>query len=186
MMLPSYFKLSNLQFGSETNNYVSDSKNLKRNTRSKLAQRWNFSLDIFIEPQDFLKAIAFLNRLETNVQPVEINIPDVTTGSNAGIKTASAVRNQGESQINVGDTGQILEGQMFKFSNHTKVYQVLEIVSSTSILIYPSLRTPIAENTQLNFALCPITAYITSEIPKFAKTAVDSNTRITLDFVELV
>lgn len=186
MILPSYFKLSNLQFGSETNSYASDSKNLKRNTRTKNAQRWNFSLDVFIEPENFLKAIAFLNKLEVNNSPVEINIPDVTTGSNAGIKPATAAKLEGVREISVVNTTNILEGQMFRFDNHSKVYQVEEVLSSSTIRIYPSLRTAIPLNAQLNFAVCPITAYITTELPKFGKTAVDSNTRITLDFVELI
>ena len=183
---PSTFKVSNIDFGNGVRNYASDSKSLKRNTRKKNAQRWEFSLDLFMKPEDAMANWAFLNSLDVNVTPVEINLSEITTtGAAIGQIAVLAPASIGSNLVSLVSNTNVPIGQMFKFSNHSKLYQVIGKTGSSQVTVYPALRAAVGAAHVADFANCPFTAYITTEIPKLNKTFRNSNTVITLEFVEL-
>jgi hypothetical protein len=186
--IPNIFKVDNIDFGSQTNNYKSDSKGLRRNTRKNNGQRWNFTVDFFLDREDALEGFAFLNSLDTNVEVCQIDLALITKGvSTAGLVNVLSDAVAGASVIFVVSNSLIKVGQFFKFGNHSKVYQVKEKFGSTEIVIYPQLMVSVDNAGDfLNFTNCPIEAYIDSEIPKMRFTAATSNVLFSLDFVEAI
>lgn len=185
---PEIFKVESIEFGSENNNYKSDSKGLRRNTRKNNGQRWNFTVDFFLERENFLEGFAFLNNLDTNVDVCRIDLALITKDvSAAGLVNVLTDAGVGTSVVFVVSNTLMRVGQFFKFSNHSKVYQIKAKYGSTEIEIYPQLMVAVDNSGDfLNFNYCPIEAYIDSEIPKMKLTAATSNVVISLDFVEAI
>lgn len=180
-LLPAVFHYDSISFGSETNDYSTDSASLHRNTRSKGGQRWNFSIEFFIRPEDLLAASAFLNK-HGRILPITINIPYFTEGA---ISTQTNVTlPAGSVTCFVNNTAGIKAGQMFKFSSHNKIYQVVEVLTSGTFEFLPALMEPSSSGTTVDFQNCQITSKIASEIPKLNLTSQNDNTYISLDFVE--
>jgi ribosomal protein S28E/S33 len=132
--------------------FVADTLSLKRQVLSQGVQRWEISTNL--EPSN--NSADFLLHSVTNGydQVFDVQVPQVFKRSGE-TSTATTVRVNSlnaanSSTISCNVNGTLLKGEFIKFTNHDKVYILLNNVTTSStaqLQIYPSLRTQVPENT---------------------------------------
>jgi hypothetical protein len=132
--------------------FVADTLSLKRQVLSQGVQRWEISTNL--EPSN--NSADFLLHSVTNGydKVFDIQVPQVfkksgetSTATVVQVNFAAAANS---STISCNINGSLLKGEFIKFSNHDKVYIVLNTVSSSisaQIQIYPPLRKPVSDST---------------------------------------
>jgi hypothetical protein len=124
--------------------FVTDSLNLKRQVVSQKVQRWEITTNL--EPSN--NSADFLLHSVTNGydQVFEIQTPQVYKKTSV-INTATSITvnnsfNAGLNEIFVSSNGNLEKGEFIKFSNHDKIYLLLNNITSspnTALKIFPAL-----------------------------------------------
>jgi hypothetical protein len=125
---------------------VSDTLSLKRYVSSSSAQRWE--IEAGLEPLSLDANDLMVNLItsghETGVQvvvPQNYGVYRRNTGS--GTVTASGSADSDTVTIS-GLTGTLHKGTFIKFANHNKLYMLKENSTSTTLKVYPELRSALS------------------------------------------
>jgi hypothetical protein len=134
--------------------FVADTLSLKRQVLSQGVQRWEISTNL--EPSN--NSADFLLHSVTNGydQVFDIQVPQVFRRS-INTNTATDVRTintsaAGLSSISVSINGTLNKGEFIKFTNHDKVYLLLNTLtvnSNTILNLFPPLKNSVPDNTPI-------------------------------------
>lgn len=182
-LLPDVFLITSFRFRNETNKIVNDSVGLQRNSRKRPGQRWAFSIECLVKPGNAKEAWAFLSSIDAGVEPCTVNIPGWTDGPGSvlGIISSASV---GDDGIRVSNNTSIKIGDLFKLSNHDKVYQCISKTGSNDIGIYPQLKAAITTSVTADFSSCPFLAYLDNPVPEMDESSLRQPSVLNLVFVE--
>jgi len=155
---------------------VSISHSLKRQTRTRGAQRWGFSLSWEILTRAQISPIdAFVESQRGQLGAFQIVIPGFSTsqGSWAGSPLVDGASQTGNTLnvkgLTAGQTGIVKAGDMFSVSGHAKVYMAVADANSTAgglaaISIEPKLITSPADNEALTTTAVPFTCALAGDL----------------------
>ena len=96
-----------------------------------------------------------------------------TQGTMSGTVTCNATISVGQSSVTAtGGGGTFKKGDLIKFSNHTKVYQLSADTTSDgstafTINIYPTLQTAVSNTTTVTYNNVPMTVALIDDDPDF-------------------
>lgn len=131
--------------------FVSDSLNLAQYVARQKAQRWEITTGL-MPSNDSSDYLCHSTKHGFDI-PFDIEMPQVrravqvTSASKAEINTNAIA---GAQTVSAQITGRIQAGEFIQFENHTKVYLLMNDVSSTSVLeIQPPLRRPMPVGTKI-------------------------------------
>jgi hypothetical protein len=182
-LLPDYFLITDFSLRNETNKITTDSVGLQRSSRKRPGQRWAFTIDVLVKPEDSKKAWAFLSSIDAGVQPCTVNVPGWTDGPGAvlGIINSAAI---GAATIRLSNNTSVSIGDLFKLSNHDKIYQCTAKSGSNDIEIYPQLQAAITTSVAADFSSSPFLAYLDNPVPEMQESSRRMPSVLTLQFVE--
>jgi hypothetical protein len=136
--------------------FVADTLSLKRQVLSQGVQRWEISTNL--EPSN--NSADFLLHSVTNGydKVFDIQVPQVFR-RNGNLNTATIIKAVGNfaantSTLQVNSDGLVSKGEFIKFTNHDKIYLVLNNVvqsGNTALQIFPALQKPVINNTFVGF-----------------------------------
>ena len=179
-LLPDYFIIRNITDVSVDNKVTSESQSLIILTRRRNAQRFDFSLDCIVLPQNTKKAKAWQMNLLGGTIPNEFVLPVFGQSPAADtVTTGSAVT--GETSIDVSNVTDVEEGDLFTFAGHTKAYCVMSI-SVNTISFLPNLRSDVAISEAVTFN--PEITVIKTNVNEFRSDSARRPQNFTLEFSE--
>jgi len=148
-LLPDYFIIRNLSETSVGNSVTSESQSLIQLTRRRNAQRFDFSVECIVLPQNTKKAAAWQMSLLDGSVPNEFVLPVFGQSSASDTVTTSAAVT-GETSVDLNNATDVEEGDLFTFAGHTKAYRVISI-SVNTISFLPNLRGNVALSEAVTF-----------------------------------
>ena len=134
-----------------------------------LAQRWEFTLEsTLLTRAQMAVAYGYVVQQNGEAETFRIVPPQLgsTQGTMSGTVTCNADKAKGQSSITAtGGSGTFKKGDLIKFSNHTKVYQLSADTTSDgstafTINIYPPLVTAITSTTGIAYNNVPMTVVL--------------------------
>ena len=138
-------------------------------TEKFLAQRWEFTLEsTLLTRAQMTEPYSFILKQNGEVETFQIVPPQLgsTQGTMSGGPIPNADKAKGQSSITAtGGSGTFKKGDLIKFSNHTKVYQLSADTTSDgstafTINIYPPLVTAITSTTGIAYNNVPMTVVL--------------------------
>ena len=163
-----------------------DTKTTLKNTDSNnklyekfLRQHWELALKSTLLTRAQLgTAYGFIAKQNGNAETFTIVPPTIgsTQGTMSGVVTCNATIAVGQSSVTAtGGGGTFKKGDLIKFSNHTKVYQLSADTTSDgstafTINVYPTLQTAVSNTTTVTYDNVPMTVYLVEEDPDFDTT----------------
>lgn len=172
-------KFSSMDFVSNNDTRITTSTS-GRTQRIKVAgQYWSFKLQTSaLEENDFYDIYNILVQADGQVNPFIIVPPITYRGTATGTVTVSDDYAAGVTTCrSTGGSGTLKKGDVFKFSNHDKVYMLtadinLDQMDSSEDVInfYPNLVTPITNTTTITYKEVPFVVYLDNE-----KTSYSAN-----------
>jgi len=160
MSYPTTPTPSSIKITSESPAFVSVAQNLRRQTRSVGAQRWDIELAYPpMTRSDFAPLWAFIVSKKGRYSSFTFVPPEFgnTSGSATGTLLANGAASIGATTITSdGLTGTLKAGDFIKFSGHDKVY-MLTADGSTSLSIEPALLSAVADNEAITYNSVPFT-----------------------------
>ncbi|KJR15234.1 hypothetical protein [Vibrio parahaemolyticus] len=170
----SDYIISDVKVKTLTPNFYTESLTGKGNAKSRGLHSLEFSFKItLINDRDVKRFNALMLKLKGRLNPFKLSLLDKTDGanhfnplfSNSRIRLTS-LANVGDTHIQIASVGFVEAGTMFQLPNDSKVYTILDdVTSGGSVEIFPAIRVTHEVNTNL----------ITSVEPKL---------RLTSDFYE--
>lgn len=165
-------KFSSIELTSNNDTRITTSTS-GRTQRIKVAgQYWSFKFQsIAMEIDDFNSLFSFLVQQDGQVKPFVVIPPIVNQSTATGSITVSDDYAAGVITCrSTGGSGLLKKGDMFKFSNHDKVYMLTSDVnldqldsSEDVINFYPNLVTPITNTTTIVHKDVPFVVYLDGE-----------------------
>lgn len=196
--LTPLFRIQEAKFASNSPTTATESKALIQHVRRIPAQRWEFTLkSVPVFPADGRKIWGYIAALNGRLNVFDVVIPgysepqgvasgspEVRTDAAAGV---TSVAMQGFSGP---VTGQLLQGDYIRFSNHSKVYMVTADVNSNvsgqlTLPIFPQLVRPVTIGTALIVRDVPFTVRQLRDMQEFKVSGRDGRvTQFELDCIE--
>ena len=145
-------------------------------TEKFLAQRWEFTLEsTLLTRAQMTEPYSFILKQNGEVETFQIVPPQLgsTQGTMSGGPIPNADKAKGQSSITAtGGSGTFKKGDLIKFSNHTKVYQLSADTTSDgstafTINIYPTLQTAVSNTTTVTYNNVPMTVALIDDDPDF-------------------
>ena len=168
------------------NTIVSKSINGKKLSRTVDNQRFGFTARVIVGKRSDIygSLMAFIVKQRSGKENFTIIPPDVssTKGSETGTVLINGSHSAGDTTIAMdgfgGDgSGRFKAGDLIKFASHTKVYMVVEDVTSSSnastVTIEPPLISTLADNSVVTYNNVSFTVHLTNDIQEFG--AVGTN-----------
>lgn len=187
------FNAINIQ--SEQKTLVSRTASGKTFRRQIDGQRWTFTLTYpSIKRSEFAPVLAFIVKQRNRKEDFTITFPSYLNAQ--GNETGSVLVNGAHS---VGDTtiamdafaadgaGRFKAGDFIKFNAHSKVYMVVEDVTSSSnaatVTIEPPLTTALSDNEAVIYDDVPFTVFLKNNVQEFPSSniAADGNLLFTYE-----
>ena len=167
-------------FMSKQNTISSKSINGKHLSRVVDNQRFGFTARIIIGKRSdvYGSLMAFIVKQRSGKEHFTIIPPDLsnTKGSETGTVLINGSHSAGDTTIAMdgfgGDgTGRFKAGDLIKFASHTKVYMVVEDVTSSSnastVTIEPPLQADLTDNSVVTYNNVPFTVHLENDIQEF-------------------
>ena len=141
-----------------------------------LAQRWEFTLESTLLTRiQMAEPYGFILKQNGEVETFQMVPPQLgsTQGTMSGTVTCNADKAKGQSSVTAtGGGGTFKKGDLIKFSNHTKVYQLSADTTSDgstafTINIYPTLQTAVSNTTTVTYNNVPMTVALIDDDPDF-------------------
>ena len=160
MAYPTTPKPNKIKVTSSAPAFVSQTQNLRRQTRTTGAQQWNFELTYPpLSRSDFAPLWAFVISQKGRYGSFTF-VPTVygdTSGTATGTLLANGSAVIGATSVTSdGLTGTLKAGDFIKFAGHDKVY-MLTADGSTTLTIEPSLISAVADNEAVTYNDVPFT-----------------------------
>ena len=141
-----------------------------------LRQHWELALKSTLLTRAQLgTAYGFIAKQNGLAETFTIVPPNLgsTQGTMSGTVTCNATVAVGQSSVTAtGGGGTFKKGDLIKFSNHTKIYQLSADTTSDgstafTINIYPTLQTAVSNTTTVTYNDVPMTVALISDDPEF-------------------
>lgn len=200
MPLPSQLIIESVELKSNSPTIVSEGRNLVTLARSIPTHRWEMTLkSVNLTILDSRAVSAWVNSLGGRNGTFTAVIPEVSApkGVATGSPLVSGAHAIGVGTVNLtGFTanivGQLRAGDMVKFANHSKVYQVTADANSSAagavtLSIYPKLMKAVPTATALTMNNVPFLLRLDNDIQEYKLSAQNSGyVRLELDCIEVL
>lgn len=163
----------------------SDTRSLGFLSRNLVGQRFEFSIrSIKLQDTDLLEVMGEIGGVRRSNQPFEVQLP-IFSESVVNTKNAAEAKSIGNFSLNISNSTDLKVGSFFKFSGHTKCYQISKITGA-NIEFYPNLVRPVVFNEVLIFNNVPFTVKIKGRPQKYNITADSNSAIVELNLIEIV
>ena len=187
-------KFQTLGINSVQNTLTSRSINGRKLSRTVDNQRFGFTAQIVIGKKDSIygELMAFIMKQRSQKENFTIVPPESSTkGTETGTVLVNGAQSAGDTTITMdgfaGDgANRFKTGDFIKFASHTKVYMVIENVTSSSnastVTIEPPLIESIADDSVVTYNNVPFTVFLTNDVQEFGTVGADINGNILYQF----
>jgi len=194
------FPISNSAFQtmgirSNQNTIISKSINGKKLARQVDNQRFGFTANIITAKRSdvYGELMAFIMKQRSSKENFTIIPPEVksTRGSETNVISVNGSHSLGDTTIAMdgfaGDgAGRFKAGDLIKFASHTKVYMIVEDVTSSSnaatVTIEPPLINTLADDEVVTYNNVPFTVHLTNDIQEFGAVGADNTGNLLYEF----
>jgi|SRR5210317_556338 len=153
----------------------------KKLSRQIDGQRFGFTAQIITAKRSdvYGELMAFIMKQRSSKENFTIVPPEVTDARGTASGTPNGTASVGAVSITIGGsaTGTLKAGDFIKFSNHSKVYMVVEDqndISTGTLTIEPPLITAVS-STDIQYDNVPFTVYLTNDIQEFGIVGADKD-----------
>ena len=173
-------KFETMGFQSKQNTISSKSINGKHLSRVVDNQRFGFTARVILGKRSdvYGSLMAFIVKQRSGKESFTIIPPDLssTKGSESGTVLINGSHSAGDTTIAMdgfgGDgSGRFKAGDLIKFASHTKVYMVVEDVTSSSnaatVTIEPPLISDVVNNSVVTYNDVSFTVHLTNDVQEF-------------------
>ena len=173
-------KFETIGFQSKQNTISSKSINGKHLSRVVDNQRFGFTARVILGKRSdvYGSLMAFIVKQRSGKESFTIIPPDLssTKGSESGTVLINGSHSAGDTTIAMdgfgGDgSGRFKAGDLIKFASHTKVYMVVEDVTSSSnaatVTIEPPLISDLVNNSVVTYNDVSFTVHLTNDVQEF-------------------
>ena len=179
---------------SEQKTLVSKTHSGKTFRRQIDGQRWLFTVQYpNIKRSDFAAVQAFIVKQRGSKEDFTITFPSYLNaqGNETGSVLVNGVHAVGDTTIAMDafaadGTGRFKAGDFIKFNAHSKVYMVVEDVTSSSnaatVTIEPPLTTALSNNEAVIYDSVPFTVFLTNDVQEFSSNAIASDGSVLFTF----
>lgn len=180
-------KFSTLGLQSNQSTLLSKSISGKKLTRQIQDQRFGFTAQIITAKRNdvYGELIAFIMKQRSSKENFTIIPPEIssTRGTETGTVLVNGNQSAGDNTIALdgfaGDgAGRFKAGDLIKFASHTKVYMIVEDVTSSSnaatITIEPPLVADIVDDSTIVYNNVPFTVHLTNDLQEFGTVGSDN------------
>lgn len=197
-MLPSEPRPLAVRWQSFEPAYVSTAQSLRRQARSRGAQRWRIGFDYAqMLSSAGLDLFVFLTQQAGQAEKFTLKVPGLSEGSSAAGPVVSLVgaHSAGASTLSVDGTASptsfvIGKGEFLCVSGSAKVYMATATVtaagSAATIPIYPRLVEPLADNAIVTLTDVPFYVSLESDVPQYVRGFSAIVQPFSLDFIEVL
>ena len=137
--------------------------------------------------------MAFVIKQRGSKENFTIVPPEVksTRGTETGTVLVNGVHNVGDNTIAMdgfaGDgAGRFKAGDLIKFASHTKVYMIVEDVTSSSnastVTIEPPLISALTDDSIVTYNNVPFTVHLVNDLQEFGGVGADNNGNVLYKF----
>ena len=194
------FPISNSAFQtmgikSNQNTIISKSINGKKLARQVDNQRFGFTANIITAKRSdvYGELMAFIMKQRSSKENFTIIPPEVksTRGSETNVISVNGSHSLGDTTIAMdgfaGDgAGRFKAGDLIKFASHTKVYMIVEDVTSSSnaatVTIEPPLINTLADDEVVTYNNVSFTVHLTNDIQEFGAVGADNTGNLLYEF----
>jgi len=173
-------KFETMGISSIQSTIISKSINGKKLSRTIDNQRFSFTAKVIIGKRSDIygSLMAFIMKQRSGKENFTIIPPDVssTKGSEAGTVLVNGVHAVGDTTIALDGfasdgAGRFKAVDLIKFASHSKVYMVIDDVTSSSnaatVTIEPPLITALADDGVVTYSNVPFTVHLTNDVQEF-------------------
>jgi len=153
----------------------------KKLSRQIDGQRFGFTAQIITAKRSdvYGELMAFIMKQRSSKENFTIVPPEIEDARGTASGTPNGTASAGAVSITIGGsaTGTLKAGDFIKFSNHSKVYMVVEDqndISTGTLTIEPPLITAVS-STDIQYDNVPFTVYLTNDIQEFGVVGADKN-----------
>lgn len=200
MPLPTQLTIESVELKSNSPTILSEGRNLVTLARAIPTHRWEMTLKSVNLPLLDSRAVnAWVNSLGGRNGTFTAVIPEISTpkGVATGAPVVSGAHAIGANSVSVSAfavsvAGQLRAGDMVKFANHAKVYQVTADANSSAtgtatLSIYPRLMKAVPAGTALTVRDVPFLLRLDNDIQEYKLSAQNSGfVRLELDCIEVL
>jgi hypothetical protein len=180
-------KFSTLGLQSNQSTLLSKSISGKKLTRQIQDQRFGFTAQIITAKRNdvYGELIAFIMKQRSSKENFTIIPPEIssTRGTETGTVLVNGNQSAGDNTIALDGfasdgAGRFKAGDLIKFASHTKVYMIVEDVTSSSnaatITIEPPLVADIVDDSTIVYNNVPFTVHLTNDLQEFGTVGADN------------
>ena len=173
-------KFETMGISSIQSTIISKSINGKKLSRTIDNQRFSFTARVIIGKRSDIygSLMAFIMKQRSGKENFTIIPPDVSSikGNETGTVLVNGVHAVGDTTIALDGfasdgAGRFKAGDLIKFASHSKVYMVIDDVTSSSnaatVTIEPPLITALADDSVVTYNNVPFTVHLTNDVQEF-------------------
>tara|TARA_R110000765_G_scaffold170098_1_gene275045 strand:+ start:279 stop:899 length:621 start_codon:yes stop_codon:yes gene_type:complete len=181
-------KFETLGIKSIQNTLISKSASGKKFARQIDGQRWAFTASIITAKRSdvYGELMAFIVKQRSGKENFTIIPPELeyARGNESGTLAVNGNQSAGDTTIAIdgfaGDgDGRLKAGDFIKFASHTKIYMVINDVTSSSgaatVTIEPPLVADITNDSTVIYDNVPFTVYLVGDVQQFGTTGADKD-----------
>lgn len=171
--LPTTPVARSANIGSEQNTIVSTTTSGRIQARQIDGQKFTITLQYpTMTRAEFSPIKAFVMKQRSKLNTFTVIPPIISNAQGTASGTPTGTASAGDTSITLGGTGSgtLKAGDYIKFSNHDKVYMVVEDqsdISTGTLTIEPPLRTAVS-GTDITYDSVPFTVRLTNDIQEFS------------------
>jgi len=130
--------------------------------------------------------MAFIMKQRSSKENFTIIPPEIEDARGTASGTPNGTASAGATSITLGGSGSgtLKAGDFIKFTNHTKVYMVVEDqsdISTGTLTIEPPLRTAVS-STDITYDNVPFTVYLINDLQEFGASGSDKDGNVLYKF----
>jgi hypothetical protein len=167
---------------------ISESASGKKLVRQIDGQKFGFTANIIIAKRSdvYGELMAFIMKQRSSKENFTIIPPEIEDARGTASGTPHGTASAGATSITLGGTGTgtLKAGDFIKFTNHTKVYMVVEDqsdISTGTLTIEPPLRTAVS-STDITYDNVPFTVYLINDLQEFGASGSDKDGNVLYKF----
>jgi len=160
----------------------------KKLSRQIDGQRFGFTAQIITAKRSdvYGELMAFIMKQRSSKETFTIVPPEISNARGTASGTPNGTASAGDTSITLGGTGTgtLKAGDYIKFSNHDKVYMIVEDksdISTGTITIEPPLREAVS-SSDITYDSVPFTVYLVNEMQEFGGVGADKDGNVLYKF----
>lgn len=181
--LPDKFLINSVELVDNTGYISSDTRSLIYRQRKTVGQRYEFRVrSTEIDQIDIKGVMAGISAIERSNDTVLLSMP-IFSESASGVKSTAQTRAIGEYQCLLNSVSDVEVGDFFRFTGHSKCYQVTGI-SGETVTFSPNLQRQVTIGESVTFNGLVFTCKIRGRPQRFNVSADSNSAVVELDLVE--